>query len=48
VPGGLEKDEPAETLGQKLHLPPWFEDRRQEILAALEPIVAPETATSRS
>lgn len=47
VPGGLEKDEPAETLGQKLHLPPWFEDRRQEILAALEPIVAPETATSR-
>jgi glyoxalase family protein len=48
VPGGFEKDEPAETLGTKLHLPPWFEDRREEILATLEPIVAPETATSRA
>jgi len=48
VPGGFEKDEPADKLGTKLHLPPWFEDRRQEILATLEPIVAPETATSRA
>jgi glyoxalase family protein len=48
VPGGFEKDEPAETLGTKLHLPPWFEDRREEILATLEPIKAPLTATSRS
>ena len=48
VPGGFEKDEPAATLGKKLHLPPWFEDRREEILATLEPIVAPETATSRN
>jgi glyoxalase family protein len=48
VPGGFEKDEPAEQLGMKLHLPPWFEDRRKEILAGLEPIVAPATATSRS
>jgi glyoxalase family protein len=47
VPGGFEKDEPADQLGTKLHLPPWFEDRREEILSTLEPIVAPETATSR-
>jgi glyoxalase family protein len=47
VPGGFEKDESADQLGTKLHLPPWFEDRRQEILATLEPIVAPATATSR-
>jgi glyoxalase family protein len=48
VPGGFEKDESADQLGMKLHLPPWFEDRREEILAGLEPIVAPATATSRS
>jgi glyoxalase family protein len=48
VAGGFEKDEPAESLGTKLHLPPWFEDRRDEILATLEPIVAPAMATSRS
>jgi glyoxalase family protein len=47
VPGGFEKDEPADQLGTKLHVPPWFEDRREEILATLEPITAPETATSR-
>jgi glyoxalase family protein len=44
VPGGFEKDEPREKLGTKLHLPPWFEDRRAEILAELEPIRVPETA----
>ena len=48
VPGGFEKDEPADKLGTKLHIPPWFEDRRQEILATLEPVVPPEGATSRS
>jgi glyoxalase family protein len=48
VPGGFEKDEPADRLGTKLHLPPWFEDRREEILSTLEPIVAPETATSHA
>jgi len=46
VPGGFEKDEPAATLGMKLHLPPWFEDRRQEIVATLEPIVAPPGSTT--
>jgi glyoxalase family protein len=48
VPGGFEKDESANQFGTKLHLPPWFENRREEILATLEPIVAPAIATSRS
>jgi len=48
VPGGFEKDEAPEKLGTKLHIPPWFEDRREEILATLEPIKAPAFATSRS
>jgi len=46
VPGGFEKDEPRAQLGTKLHLPPWFEDRRAEILAQLEPIRVPETAVA--
>jgi glyoxalase family protein len=45
VPGGFEKDEPAETLGTALHLPPWFKDRWDEIRAQLEPITVPEIAT---
>jgi len=48
VPGGFEKDEKPEELGTKLHLPPWFEHRRKEILAGLEPVVAPEGSTSRA
>lgn len=48
VPGGFEKDEAKAELGTKLHLPPWFEDRRKEILAELEPIKVPETATGRA
>jgi len=48
VPGGFEKDEKASELGTKLHIPPWFEDRRQEILAKLEPVVAPPGSTSRN
>lgn len=46
IPGGFEKDESKEELGTKLHLPPWFENRRAEILAELEPIQVPETATA--
>ncbi len=45
VPGGFEKDEDKSELGTKLHLPPWFEDRKEEILSQLEPIRVPETAT---
>jgi hypothetical protein len=46
VPGGFEKDETREKLGTSLHLPPWFKDRWDEILAQLEPITVPETATA--
>jgi len=45
VPGGFEKDEPRETLGTALHLPPWWSHRKEEIMAQLEPIKVPETAT---
>src|SRR4029077_12668485 len=45
IPGGFEKDEPKETLGPALPLPPWMKDRWDEIRAQLEPITVPETAT---
>jgi glyoxalase family protein len=47
VPGGFEKDEPREKLGTTLHLPPWWEHRKEEILSQLEPITVPETATAQ-
>jgi glyoxalase family protein len=46
VPGGFEKDEARNELGTKLHLPPWWADRTSEIMASLEPIRVPETATA--
>jgi glyoxalase family protein len=46
APGGFEKDEPRDKLGTKLHLPPWFENRTEEIIAELEPITVPETAVA--
>ncbi len=45
VPGGFEKDEDAKTLGTELHLPPWWTGRKEEMMASLEPIRVPETAT---
>lgn len=39
---GFAIDEPEDKLGHELLLPPWFEDRREEIVAALEPIQVPE------
>ena len=42
VPEGFGKDEPIDRLGKALLLPPWFEDRRKEIVAMLEPISVPE------
>ena len=39
---GFDVDEPADKLGQQMLLPPWFESRRAEILAPLEPITPPE------
>jgi glyoxalase family protein len=42
---GFLIDEPANRLGQNLMLPPWFEDRRAEIMAQLEPIAIPAEVT---
>lgn len=36
---GFTVDEPKETLGGAIKLPPWFEPRRAEIVAALPPLV---------
>jgi len=41
--GGFLRDEDEAHLGSKLHLPPWWEHRTQEMLAQLEPIHAPES-----
>jgi glyoxalase family protein len=35
---GFTLDEPRETLGGAIKLPPWFESRRAEIVAALPPL----------
>jgi glyoxalase family protein len=35
---GFTLDEPKETLGGAIKLPPWFESRRAEIVAALPPL----------
>ncbi|WP_249777712.1 ring-cleaving dioxygenase [Paenalkalicoccus suaedae] len=35
---GFESDEPFDTLGEKLALPPYFESQREEIEAKLKPI----------
>ena len=40
--GGFAKDEPYDALGTHMLLPPWFEHRRAEIMAMLEPIKVPE------
>lgn len=37
VPEGWAKDEPADAIGKSLVFPPWFEDRRAELEAGLEP-----------
>ena len=42
---GFAIDEPKEHLGEKLLLPPWFEPRRAEIVAPLEPIRVPHYAS---
>ncbi|MFN7089345.1 MAG: glyoxalase [Allorhizobium sp.] len=37
VEGGWALDEPADAIGSTLVFPPWFEDRREELIAGLEP-----------
>jgi glyoxalase family protein len=41
---GFAVDEPADRLGAELLLPEWYEGRREQILADLEPIRAPARA----
>jgi glyoxalase family protein len=43
---GFTIDEPAESLGTTLSLPPWFQVRRDTLDATLTPIVVPTTTTS--
>lgn len=38
-PPGFAKDEPADALGEKLMLPEWFEQYREQIEGNLQPIV---------
>jgi catechol 2,3-dioxygenase-like lactoylglutathione lyase family enzyme len=42
TPGGFARDEAFNQLGRQLLLPPWFEQRRTEILSMLEPIRVPD------
>ena len=35
---GFTLDEPKETLGSAIKLPPWYESRRAEIVAVLPPL----------
>ena len=44
---GFATDEEAEHLGEKLSLPPFLEERREEIEARLKPIPAGSGAASR-
>lgn len=37
VPEGWAKDEPADAIGTTLVFPPWFADRKDELIAGLEP-----------
>ena len=39
---GFATDEPEQTLGENLKLPPWLEGARQQIEAGLEPITLPQ------
>ena len=48
APGGFYQDEAPEDLGTKLHLPPWYEEKRSEILSMLEPLTVPEEFRPRA
>ncbi|MEA2273330.1 MAG: glyoxalase family protein [Solirubrobacteraceae bacterium] len=43
---GFTVDEPLETLGENVALPPFLEDRRAEIEAALQPLPSPRGVRS--
>ena len=42
VPGGFLQDESFDDLGASLHLPPWYQEQRDVITAALEPLIVPD------
>ena len=42
---GFTTDEPQSEMGQNLQLPPFLEDRREELVSQLEPIEVPREAT---
>ena len=42
---GFPDDEPVETLGRDLKLPPWLESKREQIEARLPKLERPESAT---
>jgi glyoxalase family protein len=42
VPGGLYRDESADELGTRLHLPPWYAGQYETLVSRLEPLVVPE------
>jgi glyoxalase family protein len=44
---GFLRDETPKELGKKLHLPPWWEHRKAEMMAQLEPITVPEIAVAQ-
>lgn len=44
--GGFARDEDVKKLGFSLLLPPWFEEKRKEIEAMLDPIKVPESNTA--
>jgi glyoxalase family protein len=46
-PPGFSVDEPIEKLGSGLQLPPWLEQHRQRIKAALPEIHRPQVASSQ-
>ena len=45
---GFERDGSVEELGTKLILPPWYESRRAQIEAALEPIPDPRAGWAKA
>jgi len=47
VLGGFYLDEAPEDLGRHVNLPPWYEEKRADILAMLEPITVPDANRPR-
>jgi glyoxalase family protein len=47
APGGFYLDEVPEDLGRHLNLPPWYEEKRADIVSMLEPVTVPEANRPR-